>query len=57
MTPHPIVRPVGSIIGSEKDFSGILPGEVPCAHRDGSEKFPSSERSATFHIPYHDVSR
>ena len=23
MTPHPIVRPVGSIIGSEKDFGGM----------------------------------
>ena len=85
MTPHPIVRPVGSIIGSEKDFggmcsciscrflirsvsclsrlptwsffSGTLPGEVPRVDRDGSEKFPGSERSVTFHIPYHDVSR
>jgi hypothetical protein len=38
-------------------FSGILPGEVPRVDRDGSEKFPGSERSVTFHIPYHDVSR
>lgn len=38
-------------------FSGILPGEVPRADRDGSEKLPGKERSTTFHTLYHNVSR
>ena len=38
-------------------FSGTLPSEVPRADRDGSEKLLGSKRSATFHTPYHDVSR
>jgi len=37
--------------------SGTLSGESSQADRDGSEKLPGSERSATFHTPYHDVSR
>jgi hypothetical protein len=37
--------------------SGALSSEVPRVDRDDAEKFPSSEGSATFHAPYHDVSR
>ncbi len=37
--------------------SGTLSGESLRVDRDASEKLPGSERSATFHTPYHDVSR
>jgi hypothetical protein len=37
--------------------SGTLSSEVPRADHDGAEKLPGSERSATFHTPYHDVNR
>lgn len=36
---------------------GTLSSEMPRADRDGSEKLPGREGSATFHSPYHDVSR
>jgi hypothetical protein len=37
--------------------SGSLSSEPSRSDRDGLEKLPGSERSATFHTPYHDVSR
>jgi hypothetical protein len=55
-----IFGPIGFLLVSSSYrsfFSGTLPSEVSRADRDGSEKLPGSERSATFHIPYHDVSR
>jgi hypothetical protein len=42
---------------SHRSFvSGTLSSEVPRVDRDDAEKLPDSEQSATFHIPYHDVS-
>ena len=37
--------------------SGTLSGERSRVEREGSEKLPGSERSATFHTPYHEVNR
>ena len=37
--------------------SGILSSETSRVDRDGVEKLPGSEGSATFHTPYHDVGR
>lgn len=37
--------------------TGTLSREVPLTDRGGAEKLPGSEGSATFHTPYHDVSR
>ena len=48
--------PAGLVFLSEF-VSGTLSSEVPRADRDGAEKLPGSERSATFHTPYHDVNR
>jgi hypothetical protein len=43
---------------SHRSFvSGTLSSEVPRVGHDDAEKLPGSERSATFHTPYHDVSR
>jgi hypothetical protein len=37
--------------------SGTLSREIPRVDREGAEKLPGSERSATFRTPYHDVGR
>ena len=37
--------------------SGTVSSEIPRVDREGAEKLPGSERSETFHAPYHDVSR
>jgi hypothetical protein len=43
---------------SHRSFvSGTLASEVPRGDRDDAEKLTGSEQSATFHTPYHDVSR
>ena len=37
--------------------SGTVSSEISRPDREGAEKLPGSERSETFHTPYHDVSR
>ena len=46
------------VVSSYRSFvSGTLSSEVPRMDCDAAEKLPESEQPATFHTPYHDVSR
>ena len=46
------------VLFSYRSFvSGTLSSEVPRMDCDAAEKLPESEQLATFHTPYHDVSR
>ncbi len=44
--------PAGLVFLSEFRSAEPCSSEVPRADRDGAEKLPGSERSATFHTPY-----